>query len=604
MRKCIGSIRKVTALLVVFIMLAVCMLPFNIVLAADTNNDDWLHVEGNQIVDMNGNPVWMTGANWFGFNTGTNCFDGIWACNMKSALKDMADHGINLLRLPISVQIILEWAGGQNPKPNVNSSVNPELVGKTSLEIFDIAAQTCKEVGMKIMIDIHSAPSAAFGHNIPVWYDGSFTSEDFFKALEWMANRYKNDDTFIAYDLKNEPHGNPNQTGVQVAKWDNTKDENNWKYAAEQAGKRILAINPNALIMVEGVEAVPKPGYDYTAKDEYGKEGHYYFNWWGGNLRGVKDLPVNLGSGQKQLVYSPHDYGPMVFKQSWFYSGFNKETLYNDCWKNNWAYIYEDKIAPLLIGEWGGFMDGGDNQKWMEALRDYIAENKIHHTFWCFNANSGDTGGLVGYDFKTWDEEKYALLKPALWQNNGGEFIGLDHQTPLGSNGLSLNEYYGGSTRPSPSPSKAPTSTPTPTNTPTSTPTKVPTPTPTATVIPTQSDEPVTDNEFNVASEFIPDHLVPNQMMTVKVTATNVSKTSYTGVKDVLVIVGLYDTNNTMVNVSYISKGVPYHGTEILTAGFKLPANINGYQVKSFMWDGDDIKTSNMIPISNEVHVP
>lgn len=33
----------------------------------------------------------------------------------------------------------------------------------------------------------------------------------------------------------------------------------------------------------------------------------------------------------------------------------------------------------------------------MTYLRDFMIENRIHHTFWCFNENSGDTGGLV-YD--------------------------------------------------------------------------------------------------------------------------------------------------------------------------------------------------------------
>ena len=40
--------------------------------AVDTNNDDWLHAEGSRLYDMNGNEVWLTGANWFGFNCGEN----------------------------------------------------------------------------------------------------------------------------------------------------------------------------------------------------------------------------------------------------------------------------------------------------------------------------------------------------------------------------------------------------------------------------------------------------------------------------------------------------------------------------------------------------
>ena len=82
-------------------------------------------------------------------------------------------------------------------------------------------------------------------------------------------------------------------------------------------------------------------------------------------------------------------------------------------------------------------MDGGPNQKWMELLRDLMIKNHIHHTFWCFNENSGDTGGLIKGNFQEWDEAKYELIKPALWQS-GGKFVGLDHKIPLGKNGVTL----------------------------------------------------------------------------------------------------------------------------------------------------------------------
>jgi endoglucanase len=413
-----------------------------------SSNDDWLHVVGNTIVDANGKAVWLTGTNWFGFNTGTNVFDGVWSCNMKQAITGMANRGINLLRIPISAEIINQWSQGIYPKANVNAYVNPELTGKNSLEIFDAAVQDCKDVGMKIMIDVHCAITDAMGHNYPVWYKDTVTSEVYFKACEWITNRYKNDDTIIAFDIKNEPHGKPYQETL-FAKWDTSTDLNNWKYAAETCANRILAINPNMLIMVEGIECYPKDGKTWTSKVET----DYYGNWWGGNLRPVKDLPINLGANQRQLVYSPHDYGPSVYKQAWFYSGFTTTSLYNDCWRDNWAYIMDQGIAPLLIGEWGGFMDGGDNQRWMTCLRDYIVQKHIHHTFWCYNANSGDTGGLVSYDFMTWDEAKYALLKPALWQDASGRFVGLDHVKPLGDNGKNINVtiyYQNGGTPPTP----------------------------------------------------------------------------------------------------------------------------------------------------------
>ena len=34
--------------------------------------DDWLTTEGSHIVDKDGKEVWLTGCNWFGYNTGTN----------------------------------------------------------------------------------------------------------------------------------------------------------------------------------------------------------------------------------------------------------------------------------------------------------------------------------------------------------------------------------------------------------------------------------------------------------------------------------------------------------------------------------------------------
>ena len=104
-----------------------------------------------------------------------------------------------------------------------------------------------------------------------------------------------------------------------------------------------------------------------------------------------------------------------------------------DCWKDNWFYIQEQDIAPLLIGEWGGFMTE-PNLTWMTYMRKLIKDNHVNHTFWCFNANSGDTGGLVKDDFVTWDEEKYDFVKEVLWQE-GGKFVGLDHAIPLGEKG-------------------------------------------------------------------------------------------------------------------------------------------------------------------------
>ena len=401
----------------------------------EPTTDDWLSVKGNKIVDKDGRQVWLTGVNWFGYNTGTNTFDGLWACDLNTSLASIADHGFNLLRVPISAELINNWAAGNYPNANFNQATNSYLVGMTSLEIFDYVIGQCRANGLKIMIDIHSAKTDSMGHMKNVWYEGNVTEQDYLDALSWMAARYKNDDTIIAYDLKNEPHGKANET--PRAKWDNSKDADNWKYIAEKAANAVLSKNPNVLVMVEGIEIYPR---DIKANGDFSSTnpGDYYSTWWGGNLRGVKDNPVNLGKYQNKLVYSPHDYGPAVYQQEWFKGDYSYDSLKKDAWNDNWLYIHDEGTAPLLIGEWGGFMTQ-PNLKWMTYLRQLIKEKRINHTFWCFNANSGDTGGLVKDDFVTWDNEKYEFVKEVLWQEDG-KFVGLDHEIPLGANGKALGE--------------------------------------------------------------------------------------------------------------------------------------------------------------------
>ena len=415
----------------------------------DDTQDDWLHVEDCKIVDKNGNEVWLTGVNWFGYNTGSDVFDGVWSRNLHDMLIEIADHGFNLLRVPVSTQILLHWKNGDilsNPKVNVYE--NEELCdeGRKVWDSFRIWTQVmawCKELGIKIMIDIHSAATSSNGHTMPLWYAGSFTTEDWIEALEWVADYYKNDDTIIALDLKNEPHGKADDGNF--AKWDGSTDKNNWKYAAETCALRVLDKNPNLLIMIEGIEIYPKEFADWTypSVEWVSYTFNYYNAWWGGNFRGAKEYPIDLGKYQSQLIYSPHDYGPLVWEQPWFEGDFSTESIMEDYWYDSWFYLLEEKVTPLLIGEWGGFMDGGKNEKWMILLRDLMIKNHIHHTFWCFNENSGDTGGLVYDNFGKWDEEKYNLVKKALWQDKNGKFISLDHKRPVGANGISLGEYYG-----------------------------------------------------------------------------------------------------------------------------------------------------------------
>ena len=121
----------------------------------DSYHDDWLHVNDNaEIVDKDGNPVWITGCNWFGYNVGSQVFDGVWSQNMHDMLRQIADHGFNFLRIPMSTEILLQWKNGDpDPAtPKVNQYTNPELTEegieggtiKYSFDIWNMAVKWCR----------------------------------------------------------------------------------------------------------------------------------------------------------------------------------------------------------------------------------------------------------------------------------------------------------------------------------------------------------------------------------------------------------------------------------------------------------------------------
>jgi aryl-phospho-beta-D-glucosidase BglC (GH1 family) len=107
--------RKIISLIAVLALLSTCIFSVNLgstAYAVDTNNDDWLHCVGDKIYDMYGNEVWLTGANWFGFNCSENVFHGAWY-DVKEILIQIADRGIGLLRVPISSELLYSWMIGK-----------------------------------------------------------------------------------------------------------------------------------------------------------------------------------------------------------------------------------------------------------------------------------------------------------------------------------------------------------------------------------------------------------------------------------------------------------------------------------------------------------
>lgn len=349
---------------------------------------------GAKIVDARGKQMLLRGVNWFGMETETHVPHGLWQRDYKEMLSQIKMLGYNLIRLPYSV------AGLRSPDINsvdFNIGSNIELQGKTPLEVMDLIVQEAQKQGLFILLDSHRLND----REIPeLWYGDGFTEADWIDTWKLLAQRYKNQTNVIGADLKNEPHGR--------ASWGTNDLATDWRLAAERAGNAILSINPNWLIIVEGVEN-NVPGQ---------KLKHH---WQGGNLEGVKRYPVRL-TNRRKLVYSPHEYGPGVFNQPYFSEpNFPKNLISR--WQIGFNYISTQNIAPILIGEFGGRQVDNISPEgiWQNEFVKYIQKHNLSFAYWSWNPNSADTGGILLDDWQNYDRAKQQLLSqllPSMAVNN------------------------------------------------------------------------------------------------------------------------------------------------------------------------------------------
>lgn len=360
----------------------------------------WFSTAGNQIVDDAGAPVKIAGVNWFGFE-GTNMSpNGLWTRGYQEMMDQMLAEGFNTIRLPFSSDML----HATTPALGIDAAKNPDLVGLTPIEVMDRIVAYAGEIGLRIILDHHRSDAGAGTSANGLWYDAQHTEAQWIADWQMLAARYADQPAVIGADLHNEPYNGSWGGG----------GANDWARAAEAAGNAIGEANPNWLIFVEGIAS-------------YGGENY----WWGGNLMGVCDRPIVLDVDDK-LVYSAHDYPNSIYPQPWFqgpdFPGNLPETF-----DGMWGYIHREEIAPVLVGEFGTKLTDPKDVAWFEAITAYLGgdfdldgdsdlapgEEGIGWTYWSWNPNSGDTGGILQDDWRTVNEDKLAYLQPIMFDLPG-----------------------------------------------------------------------------------------------------------------------------------------------------------------------------------------
>jgi endoglucanase len=371
----------------------------------------YLHTSGNKIVDSAGATVRLTGINWFGMETDNKTFHGLWSSNpWRGQLDTMARLGYNTLRVPFSDDALKAGATATG----INDYVNPDLVGLSPLQILDKVIEYAGTKGMRVILDRHRPTAAG---QTALWYTGAVPESTWISNWQSLARRYAANTTVIGADLHNEPHAegtNPAATGSCWGCGDTTRD---WRLAAERAGNAILSVQPNWLIFVEGVSC-PSGGLSNVWDNDPSNDEDC--GWWGGNLSRAGDFPVRL-SVANRVVYSPHEYATSVYHQTWFDAPDYPANM-PAIWDKYWGYLYKQNIAPIMMGEFGTTLASDVDRVWLQKLMEYTGSgvNGMSFTYWSWNPNSGDTGGIANDDWTTINQAKQAILQPYLIAPVGG----------------------------------------------------------------------------------------------------------------------------------------------------------------------------------------
>jgi endoglucanase len=356
----------------------------------------WLHAQGTQIVDGRGNPVHLAALNWYGAESPDFVVGGLDFRSYQDILQTVSDLGYNAIRLPFSNQLV-----EQNPVITGHLVANPALRGMHALDILDAIVNYAGALGLSVVLDNHRSEAGWSTEPNGLWYTPQYSDAAFVSDWTTMAARYARNNAVVGLDLRNEPHA--------TATWGDGNPATDWQAAAQRAGNAALAVNPNVLIIVEGVQF-------------YGSAPSA---WWGANLIGVATAPVQLhyadgSSARDRLVYSAHDYGPGMCGTGcpWFNSSTTYASL-AQVWDSYFGYIVADPTkpyaAPVWMGEFGtcnvqkscvSDTTPGSQGQWFASLVQYLSDRHMGWAYWSANGtqSSGDTrvyGQPEGYGLLT-----------------------------------------------------------------------------------------------------------------------------------------------------------------------------------------------------------
>jgi endoglucanase len=356
--------------------------------------------KGRQILDAFNSSVRLKSINWYGASDIYFVPSGLDIQHRHEIATLIRRMGFNSVRLPYSDEMVVN-----NPSiPEEHLLANPDLIGLRALDVYAAAVQSLTAAGILVIINNHITQATWCCGINPCdsgWANDWLgplcrirqTETGWITHLQTAMSPHVNNPLVIGADLRNEVHG----------LW-GTMHWDSWAAAAERAAETLLRMNQNWLMIIGGTS---------SAND----------------LSGVRNRPIRL-SVPGRVVYSAHVYSWSGWGELAPFSGRSFEE-FAAIMRQNWAYLLEEDIAPVWVGEFGSpaHPTKGDLNYWKHLIR-FLDEVDAQWGYWAINPskpakNETETYGLVKYDWATvrWDYRLHDLLQLGL------NFTQLRHKT-------------------------------------------------------------------------------------------------------------------------------------------------------------------------------
>lgn len=357
-------------------------------------------------------PIQIRGASWFGMETKACTIGGAEHLPIETIAEWLKERGFNAIRLPLAADAVLR------PSHPCMLEVDREAVRNHNTEFGSLGyldqvaeiARVAGQSGLLVLLDMHVLSAGK-------WPDGGVVAggarQTLFNAWTRLANLLCDENDYwnvFAADLKNEPYGMRWAGGV-----------GSWSQLATELGQHVHSLCPRWLIFVEGVGECADVRVDAECQHPSAGDAQdmhlHAGTWWGENLQGAASSPVHISDGDQpsaigKIVYSPHTYGPSTHAQEQFRSSHFPSNMPH-IWDTQFGYLARDKVAPVVIGEFGGLCDGPDATL-QRALVAYMNQRGIGGFWWALNPESADTGGLIkswaGGDIMTPEDLKLRIV--------------------------------------------------------------------------------------------------------------------------------------------------------------------------------------------------